>query len=141
MQYSGYVVDSLGDVVVEEDGEGIDLVRAMLSYRLGDNLENLSLIGSGNFAAVGNSVANALTGNGGNNFLIGYAGNDTLDGGAGADTMNGGDGADSYAVDHVGDLVTESNADLMTGGNDIVHSSLAAYTLTANVERLRLMLA
>jgi Ca2+-binding RTX toxin-like protein len=136
-----YVVDSLGDVVVEEDGEGIDLVRAMLSYRLGDNLENLSLIGTGNFAAVGNSFANALTGNGGNNFLIGYAGNDTLDGGAGADTMNGGDGADSYAVDHVGDLVTESNADLMTGGNDIVHSSLAAYTLTANVERLRLMLA
>ncbi|MEF8708956.1 MAG: M10 family metallopeptidase C-terminal domain-containing protein [Candidatus Accumulibacter propinquus] len=136
-----YVVDSLGDVLVEEAGEGTDLVRAMLSYRLGDNVENLSLLGTGNFSAVGNSLANALTGNGGRNLLIGFAGNDTLDGGAGADTMNGGDGADSYHVDHASDLVSESNADLATGGNDIVYSYLAAYTLTANVERLRLMLA
>jgi Ca2+-binding RTX toxin-like protein len=136
-----YVVDSLGDVVVEEAGEGTDLVRAMLSYRLGDNVDNLSLLGTGNFAAVGNSLANALIGNGGRNLLIGFAGNDTLDGGAGADTMNGGDDTDAYQVDHANDLVSESNADLASGGNDIVYSTLPAYTLTANVECLRLMLA
>jgi Ca2+-binding RTX toxin-like protein len=134
-----YVVDSLGDVLVEEAGEGADLVRAMLSYRLGDNVENLSLLGTGNFSAVGNSLANALTGNGGRNLLIGFAGNDTLDGGAGADTMNGGDGADSYHVDHASDLVSESNADLATGGYDIVYSTLSAYTLTANVENGRIL--
>jgi Ca2+-binding RTX toxin-like protein len=43
-------------------------------------------------------------------------------GSAGADTMLGGDGTDSYAVDHAGDLVSESNSSLATGGNDIVYS-------------------
>ncbi len=83
----------------------------------------------------------SLTGSTANNQLEGLGGNDTLDGGAGADTMIGGDGSDSYVVDNAGDLVSETNADLATGGNDIVYSTLSAYTLTANVERLRLMLA
>jgi Ca2+-binding RTX toxin-like protein len=73
--------------------------------------------------------------------LDGGAGSDFLNGATGADTMLGGDGTDSYCVDHAGDLVSESNSSLATGGNDIVYSYLAAYTLTANVERLRLMLA
>jgi len=83
----------------------------------------------------------SLTGNTANNKLEGLGGSDTLDGGTGADTMLGGDGTDSYVVDNAGDLVSESSADLAIGGNDIVYSTLAAYTLTANVERLRLMLA
>nr|WP_287665689.1 calcium-binding protein [Accumulibacter sp.] len=83
----------------------------------------------------------SITGSTANNKLEGLGGNDTLDGGVGADTMIGGDGSDSYYVDNAGDLVGESNADFAIGGNDIVYSTLAAYTLTANVERLRLMLA
>jgi hypothetical protein len=51
--------------------------------------------------------------------------------------MLGGDGTDAYCVDHAGDLVSESNSSLATGGNDVVYSYLAAYTLTANVERLQ----
>jgi Ca2+-binding RTX toxin-like protein len=73
--------------------------------------------------------------------LDGGAGSDFINGATGADTMLGGDGTDSYCVDHAGDLVTENNSSLASGGNDIVYSYLAAYTLTANVERLRLMLA
>jgi serralysin len=38
------------------------------------------------------------------------------------------------SVDDAGDVVTESNGELATGGNDTVYSYLAAYTLTANVE-------
>jgi Ca2+-binding RTX toxin-like protein len=64
----------------------------------------------------------------GNNVLDGGAGSDFLNGATGADTMLGGDGTDSYAVDHAGDLVSESNSSLATGGNDIVYSYLAAYT-------------
>jgi Ca2+-binding RTX toxin-like protein len=90
---------------------------------------------------IGSGFNDNLTGNTGNNVLDGGAGSDFLNGATGADTMLGGDGTDSYAVDHAGDLVTESNGSLATGGNDIVYSYLAAYTLTANVERLRLMLA
>ncbi|MEF8707541.1 MAG: DUF4347 domain-containing protein [Candidatus Accumulibacter propinquus] len=90
---------------------------------------------------IGSGLNDNLTGNGGNNVLDGGAGSDFLNGATGADTMLGGDGTDSYCVDHVGDLVSESNSSLATGGNDIVYSYLASYTLTANVERLRLMLA
>jgi Ca2+-binding RTX toxin-like protein len=90
---------------------------------------------------IGSGFNDNLTGNTANNVLDGGAGSDFLNGATGADTMLGGDGTDSYAVDHAGDLVSESNGSLATGGNDIVYSYLAAYTLTANVERLRLMLA
>jgi len=89
---------------------------------------------------IGSGFNDNLTGNTANNVLDGAAGSDFLNGGVGADTMLGGDGTDSYCVDHAGDLVSESNGSLATGGNDIVYSYLAAYTLTANVERLRLML-
>jgi Ca2+-binding RTX toxin-like protein len=90
---------------------------------------------------IGSGFNDNLTGNTANNVLDGGAGSDFLNGATGADTMLGGDGIDSYCVDHAGDLVSESNGSLATGGNDVVYSYLAAYTLTANVERLRLMLA
>nr|HDS0983376.1 hypothetical protein [Pseudomonas putida] len=51
----------------------------------------------------------------------------------------GGDGSDIYVVDNVGDVVSETNAVAATGGTDAVYSSLAGYTLGANVENLRLL--
>ena len=56
------------------------------SFTLGDNVENLTLIGA----------AIAGTGNALNNILIGNSGNNSLDGGAGADKMAGGLGDDTY---------------------------------------------
>jgi Ca2+-binding RTX toxin-like protein len=87
----------------------------------------------------GTSANDTLTGAAANDTLNGGMGNDTLNGGSGADTLNGGDGNDLYTVDNAGDGVTESNADLATGGNDTVYSTLSAYTLTDNVENLRLL--
>ena len=75
-----------------------------------------------------------LTGSNYADKLTGSAGNNVLNGGAGADTMTGGDGNDTYYVDNAGDVVIETNAVASTGGTDLVMSSLAAYTLTANVE-------
>jgi Ca2+-binding RTX toxin-like protein len=89
----------------------------------------------------GSGFNDNLTGNAGNNVLDGGAGSDFLNGATGADTLLGGDGTDSYVVDNAGDLVSESNSSLATGGNDVVYSYVSAYTLTANVERLRLMLS
>ena len=48
--------------------------------------------------------------------------------------MAGGGGDDTYIVTEVGDLVTEA----ANQGYDTVTSSLASYTLTANVEELLL---
>lgn len=72
----------------------------------------------------GSALADTLGGNSGAN---------TLNGAAGADTMSGGDGSDTYHVDHVGDVVVETNA-ASSGGVDMVLSALSDYTLPNLVE-------
>jgi serralysin len=62
----------------------------------------------------------------------GTAGADTLTGGAGGDRLAGGAGNDIYIVNSVNDVVVETS----TGGSDTVKTTLAAYTLGANVENL-----
>ena len=119
-----YVVDDAGDTVTENAGEGTDLVRTTLNaLGLGSNVENLTFIGTGNFAGAGNALANTITGG---------SGADTLDGGAGIDTLIGGAGNDTYKVDQAGDVVTEAAG----GGTDTVLATSLAYTLGANVENL-----
>ena len=90
-------------------------------------------------AIEGTAGNDSLIGQDGNDILKGYAGNDTLDGGVGSDNMEGGDGSDLYYVDNNGDVVVESNASSVTGGIDTVYSSLASYTLVANVENGRIL--
>jgi Ca2+-binding RTX toxin-like protein len=117
-----YGVDNASDSVSELANEGIDTVSSWLDYTLGDNLENLVLLGAVNSNGIGNTL---------NNTLIGNAASNQLDGGKGADSLMGGNGDDSYVVDNVGDTVTE----LTGAGVDLVTSSVS-YTLGDNVEAL-----
>jgi Ca2+-binding RTX toxin-like protein len=87
---------------------------------------------------IGSANADRLTGDGNANHLSGGLGNDTLDGGAGADTLTGGDGSDHYYIDHVGDQVIETNA-AAAGGTDLVHTTLATYTLGNHIENGRIL--
>ncbi|MBB2701904.1 UNVERIFIED_ORG: Ca2+-binding RTX toxin-like protein, partial [Rhizobium esperanzae] len=123
-----YVVDNIGDVVVEAAGAGTDTIKTVLnSYSLASlaNVENLTFTGTGDFSGAGNAAVNVITGG---------AGNDILDGGAGADTLVGGAGNDIYIVDNTGDVVTEA----ASAGTDTIETALASYSLAAlaNVENL-----
>ncbi|WP_133539568.1 calcium-binding protein [Thiopseudomonas denitrificans] len=93
-----YVVDSVDDVVIEHADEGIDTVESNVSYTLGDNVENLTLLGHKNLSGTGNELNNIIRGNSGDNYL---------DGGTGEDTLIGGRGNDTYVVNSAGDQVIE----------------------------------
>jgi serralysin len=90
-----YVVDNVGDQVIEASAEGADLVQSSISFTLGANVEKLTLTGSASINGTGNGLANTIIGNSAANILNGGAGNDTLNGGAGNDTINGGAGNDT----------------------------------------------
>ena len=101
------------DTVIENAGEGVDEIRANGSATLGDNVENLRLLGTGNTIGNGNGLNNNLVGNSGNNTLGGGAGKDTLSGAAGADTLTGGSAADTFVLDSV--VGSDTITDFLTG--------------------------
>jgi Ca2+-binding RTX toxin-like protein len=118
-----YFVDNVADRVTEGAGAGLDTVISASSFDLGDNLENLTLLGNADSVGRGNADANTIIGNSGNNLL---------DGRGGADFLQGGAGNDTYIIDVPGDTVVENANE---GTNDVVSSSFS-YTLGANIETL-----
>ncbi len=146
-----YIVDNLGDVVVEAgtSGSGTDTIRtsvldALATYSLERfaYVENLSYTGTLAALLKGNAQANLIAANsatstndtlyggagndtlygyGGNDLLMGGSGNDLLDGGAGTDTMVGGTGDDRYVINASADRVYE----YVNGGFDTIQSAVA----------------
>jgi Ca2+-binding RTX toxin-like protein len=144
-----YVVNHLGDVVVEEVGAGVDTVStSVLDYLSTYSLlpwryvENLSYTGTLAAQLKGNAADNIIKANsavavsdtlwgaagndtlfgyGGTDLLMGGSGSDVLDGGAGADTMVGGVGDDTFYVDSTADRVYEYR----NGGFDTIVSAVA----------------
>ena len=109
-----YVADNVGDIVTESLNEGTDTVQSSVTYTLGVNVENLTLVGSSAINGTGNALDNVLTGNSAANVLIGGGGNDT------------------YVIG-AGDSVVEA----ANSGTDTVQSALT-YTLGSNLENLSL---
>lgn len=133
-----YVVDRLGDEVLELANEGIDLVRSTIDYALGDHLEDLTLIGTA-MTGIGNSLDNWMRGNAldnnlegldGNDTLFGDAGNDIVYGGIGRDILNGGDGNDYLDGGTVNAFDTSNDVFHGGTGNDTLVGGLGLDTFT-----------
>ncbi|MCH7628542.1 MAG: hypothetical protein IH997_07470 [Proteobacteria bacterium] len=117
-----YQVDDVADTITEKGGEGQDTVTASVNWTLGDNVENLRLIGAA-ISGTGNALANRIDGNDASNLLDGGAGDDTLVGGLGDDIyrIRSGEGQDTIIENSGG------------GMNDVVQTTLSL-TLPTNVE-------
>jgi VCBS repeat-containing protein len=104
-------------------------VESSLSFTLGADIEDLTLIGEAAIEGTGNDLGNILTGNGAGNVLQGLAGDDRLNGGYGDDTyifapgfgrdIASDDGGENDAVRVNGNLAL-SDITLVRQGDDVV---------------------
>lgn len=112
-----YQIGSDNDLIIENAAEGWDVVETSATYALGDNLEELVLIGSSEADGYGNAADNRLRGNAEKNILAGGLGND------------------EYIYDDEKDVIIEE----VNGGEaDRVYASVDI-VLFENVERLFLV--
>jgi Ca2+-binding RTX toxin-like protein len=112
-----YGVDSAGDVIIEKAGDGTDTIESDISWRLGRNLENLTLLGNAALSGTGNGLGNTIFGNNGDNVLSGGDGNDHLEGLNGQDKIVGGSGNDELSGNAGNDrLFGGTGSDTLHGG-------------------------
>ncbi|NGZ26866.1 MAG: hypothetical protein G8345_08250 [Magnetococcales bacterium] len=90
-----YMIDDPNDQVDERGQNSLDMVFAWRSFTLGDQLEELRLLGNNSLDGYGNNLNNIISGNMAANALYGGGGNDFLFGGAGEDSLFGGLGDDT----------------------------------------------
>jgi Ca2+-binding RTX toxin-like protein len=127
-----YVVNVATDVVIENAGEGFDVVNSTATLTLSAHVEALVLQGWGVINGTGNELNNLLRGNLNGNTLNGNAGNDILEGNDGNDRLtdtsgaalfNGGVGHDALTGGASAEIfVGGLGYDTVTtaGGNDII---------------------
>jgi len=119
-----YYVDNAGDVVNEYAGEGnTDLVISSVSYTLGANVENMTLVGTG-LTATGNNLNNT--------YNINNAGNSVIEGiNGGTDTIMS---SVSYTLDANVENLTLVGTNAINGiGNELDNS---IYTQSNTVENV-----
>lgn len=98
--------------LIEGFDEGYDRVYSYASRKLGENFEEIYLLGDKNVNATGNSQVNLVRGNPSDNVLRGKGGHDYLEGHYGDDTLVGGAGSDHFLFrqNYGRDTVADFNA-------------------------------
>jgi len=128
-----YIVDDAGDVVTESSATGgDDRVQTLISFTLGNNVEDLKIIGAAAVDGTGNALANSLVGNAAANQLNGLAGSDTLEGGAGADGFRFTTALGATNVDRILDFTVVDDTIFI---DNAVFTGLAAGALAAGAFR------
>ncbi|MDB5506749.1 MAG: Poly(Beta-D-mannuronate) epimerase 2 [Devosia sp.] len=123
-----YIVDNIGDLIVEAVGAGQDTVNSSVSFTLAANVEVLVLKGASSTAGAGNAGSNHISGNSGNNLINGLLGSDVLQGGAGKDSFEFSTALSATNVDRILDFVA---ADDTIRLDDAVFSALSTGALSS----------
>ncbi|MEG5067464.1 calcium-binding protein [Microcoleus sp. B3-A4] len=101
-----YLVNRSTNTVSEGPNQGLDAIQSLVSYTLGNNVEDLLLTGVTDTYGEGNTLSNRITGNNAHNSIYGLGGNDTLTGGGGNDRFFFGQVPPAEAgVDRITDFV------------------------------------
>jgi Ca2+-binding RTX toxin-like protein len=130
-----FEISDATDVVQAQASAASNQIYSSVSYTLPTAVNALTLTGTANLSAIGNSDAgNLITGNAGEDTLTAGSGSDTLDSGSGIDTLVGGGGLDTFVVNNSGDVV-EPN--IFSEAQDTIESSVD-YDLSAPVGALNL---
>jgi Ca2+-binding RTX toxin-like protein len=117
-----YVVDNVGDRIIEMAGEGRDTVYSSVSFAVrNQSIETVVLTGNANAR---------LTGGNYNDILVGNSGRNIINGGRGGDTMSGGAGDDTYYIDDPYDKVVELEGE----GHDTLYTPFATVLKGTNIE-------
>src|SRR6185436_12036931 len=117
-----YLINNTDEVIVENAGEGTDIVYVNSSYTLSANasielLSTYSIAGTQAYDLTGNNLDNTIWGNRGNNTLSGGVG--------GHDTLVGFQGDDIYLINNTDEVIVENAGE----GTDIVYVN-SSYTLS-----------
>ncbi len=114
-----YYVDSMETELEELAGGGVDWVYSEVNYKLGLNIENLTLLGDVDTRGLGNGLNNLMVGNMGDNVLRGRSGDDRLVGDEGKDILRGQSGEDFiFGGDGEDRLYGGADIDFLSGGDD-----------------------
>ncbi|MBB6343173.1 Ca2+-binding RTX toxin-like protein [Pseudomonas fluvialis] len=141
-----YVIDNTEDTIEETtiSVEEIDTAWSFVDWSLGENLENLLLVGSAAINGIGNSKDNRIIGNAAANVIDGGDGNDFIDGGMGTapqgseekpnedDVLSGDAGNDTIYGQEGNDVLYggEGNDSLYGGDDEDTLYALDQYTLS-----------
>jgi len=106
-----YYVESIGDLVTELAGEGLDTVYTTVSWTLSDAVERMvsQAANAAAFIGTGNALDNKFTGSSASETFYGLSGADAFSAGNGNDLLYGGDGNDL--------LTGQGGQDQYWGGN------------------------
>jgi len=149
-----FLIDSAGDVVIEQAGGGNDTawVSAAAAVTLSANIEIMRFYGLGNTAYGSDSaeqlvanvaIASTLYGGGGDDVLWGSSLSNTMNGGAGDDiilgqggdgTWSGGLGNDQFVVSKLGTVLLENAGE----GIDTAWVGVDGYVVGAHIETIYL---
>ena len=128
-----FVVNDVGDVVLDSVGGFSNLIVSSVNFSLPTNVNSILLTGSANIQATGNAANDSMTGGVGADRLIAGNGNDTLVAGAGLVTLIAGTGNDTFVLNSSSDLIQNASA---TSHNAAFSS--ATFVLPTNVNQLTL---